>query len=377
MAPIPKPERYSLFKDSSSYIWFFNNYTLYKTDENFSFVRKIGMISYLPVSYYQENSNTIWVGCTDGFYQIINDSIRKVAVNGAVNTNMYMQCFVKRNDTSFLVGSTNGLYEYNYKKNKLQIFPKSAGLSVRSIYISKEKNIYIGSYGQGFFELTDTGLVAFPLDHKSYLTTVHCFLEDNKGFFWVSTNKGLFKMAVKELNNYKAKKTDHVYYQYFDRSNGFNTNEFNGGCTPCGLKMENGLFSLPSLKGLVWFYPDSITQPFSGYKIFVDKVELDNRSIKAEDRFDLGPSFFQLRFFVSSPYFGNQDNQSVEYNLKGLNDQWIRLNDGGEIIYNSLPQGNYVLQLRKKADFGDSHYEYKSDSFRILPHFYETAWFWF
>ena len=376
MAPIPKPERYSLFKDSSSYVWFFNNYTLYKTDENFSFVKKIGTISYLPVSYYQESSNTIWVGCTDGFYQIINDSVRKIAVNGTASINMYMQCFVKRNDTSFLVGSTNGLYEYNYKKNKLQIFPKAAGLSVRSIYISKEKNIYIGSYGQGFFELTDTGLVAFPLDHNSYLNTVHCFLEDNKGFFWVSTNKGLFKMAVKELNNYKSKKTDHVYYQYFDRSNGFNTNEFNGGCTPCGLKLENGLFSLPSLKGLVWFYPDSITQPFSGYKVFIDKVELDNRSIKAEDRFDLGPSFFQLRFFVSSPYFGNQDNQSIEYNLKGLNDQWIRLNDDGEIIYNSLPQGSYVLQLRKKADFGDSHYEYKSDSFRVLPHFYETAWFW-
>ena len=61
---------------------------------------------------------------------------------------------------------------------------------------------------------------------------------------------------------YHPKGKLNMYIIISARNMGFQINEFNAGCQPCGLKMPTGEMVFPSLNGLVFFNPDSIVFNF-------------------------------------------------------------------------------------------------------------------
>src|SRR6185295_3125727 len=112
-------------------------------------------------------------------------------------------------------------------------------------------------------------------DRAGYLSVSHCIVEDSLGFFWISTNRGLFQVSKKDLLNYAQGNQQQVFYLYHDKEEGFYTNEFNGGCQPCAVKLANGYISLPSLNGIVWFAPAALNTILPDKNIFIDKIEID------------------------------------------------------------------------------------------------------
>jgi len=170
------------------------------------------------------------------------------------------------------------------------------------------------------------------------------------------------------------KKTRNVYYAYFDRSAGFNTNEFNGGCQPCGSKLDNGEFTFPSINGMVKFSPLNTLSQKPNKPIYIDKIVLDDKElIDNKKKLSISNSFSRLDIHVSTPYFGNQENLNFEYKLVNEN-VWIKSNN--QIIsFSSLPTGSTILSIRKLNGFGVNNYSYKNIVFVIPPYFYQTWWF--
>src|SRR5690606_7031478 len=101
-----------------------------------------------------------------------------------------------------------------------------------------------------------------PLDGQGFLAHAKCMLKDTAGYFWITTSKGLFRVYGQDFVDYADSRDSRVYYQYYGKSNGFNSNEFNGNCQPCGIVLDNGYFSFPSLNGLVVFNPYSINPDY-------------------------------------------------------------------------------------------------------------------
>ncbi len=153
------------------------------------------------------------------------------------------------------------------------------------------------------------------------------------------------------------------------KESGFNTNEFNGSCTPSGITLGNGKFSFPSLDGLVQFYPDSIHEALPDSKIFIDKFQVDGKEQDIGRDLSLPPSFQHIEVEVAAPFFGLPDNQQLEYNVKGLDHNWYPVNNENKIVLNRFSYGNYILQFRKQAGFGPNNFITTSLSFYIRPFF--------
>src|SRR5690606_19936591 len=116
----------------------------------------------------------------------------------------------------------------------------------------------------------------FPSDENGYLLHAHCIFEDRKGIFWVTTNKGLFRVAKKDLLAYaETGNVANLWFDYFSKWDGFGTNEFNGGCQPCAVRLPNDYVSFPSLNGLVWFKPEEVESEHPNSSIFLDDVTVN------------------------------------------------------------------------------------------------------
>lgn len=286
--------------------------------------------------------------------------------------------YLYQTDPHYLwVGAFDGLYRVSLDNGHIDTVHGIAGIYVRSLYSDQPGRMWITTSDDGLFLLRGTSLIHFPTDRNRYLSAAHCILEDRKGDFWISTNKGLFRVSKKDLLAYADGESHTVYYFYYGKESGFNTNEFNGGCQPCGVKWPNGNFSFPSLNGLVWFNPDTVRPEFPDREIFLREIDLDGRPLEFADTLTLPYDFQRITFFVSTPYMGNFNNLYLETSLQknGGEDIWTPMRGDNAISFTTLPPGNYRLGIRKPKGFGLDNYTYKTVVLMIPPAFWQTGWF--
>ncbi|MBO9611773.1 MAG: histidine kinase [Dyadobacter sp.] len=276
----------------------------------------------------------------------------------------------------FLVCTEKGLKWYDYERNRIDKSVLEA-MPIRTVHAEAANKLWISTYGKGFYLMLNKKLYRMPAGPRQSLTTVHSFIEDGRGYFWLPSNNGLFKVRKNELQAYAERRVDKVNFFRFDRTDGLPTNEFNGGCDPSYLWLKDSLLSLPSMKGLVWFYPHQIKLYYPNGGIFADSLTVKGRSIPFNTKgITLSPDFKRLSIHVSSPYFGNQENLDLEYQVAGLDLDWHKVEKNGEVMIASLPPGDYKLLVRRNgAHFPDSRAQFVLPV-EVQPWFYNTWWFY-
>jgi signal transduction histidine kinase len=247
--------------------------------------------------------------------------------------------------------------------------------SVRTLYEDSSGNVWIGTYGRGWYRYRNaSGLLRMPEDRNHNLSNVHAFVADAKGYLWLSTNNGLFRFLLSDLDGLQ-RSDQPIFYNYFTREYGFLTNEFNGGADPSVITMPDGRIVFPGMNGLVIFDPAKVPAEGPGSVLLIEEVSLDNKAIELPEGASLPPDFNTLSLSVAIPYFGQHNNLQVEYQLSGGSAVWTQLPDDGVININRLTYGDYVLTIRMLKGYGSRDYIYKIISFSVDPHWYQTNWF--
>lgn len=374
-------EKYTLARDKQGRYWGKGGLTLVCVSPDFSQVLHKMDLPHLIGAVYAGTDGNIWVGGKfPGLYYLKN-----------ADPNQGLQFLPATvDDVTWLkegalpdllwVGTGKGLYQVHLPSGRTDTIRGLEQGSIRCIYIPKQREVWITTYNKGVFLYRNNKLTALPLDRQRYMSTTHCITEDDKGYCWLTTNKGLFRVSRQDVLDYADRKQRDLFYYYFGKDQGFNTNEFNGGCQPCAFKYDNGDISLPSLDGLVQFTPSAIRMELPDNKIFVDWVEHDLKLAGAGEHFDLPNNFQTFRLHVSSPYFGDPRNLYFYYSLVNDDQQeeepiWLPVNSDRTITLASLPSGNYRIRIRKLKGFGRDQYIEKVIIIHVQKAFYEKGWF--
>ncbi|MDA3616448.1 sensor histidine kinase [Polluticaenibacter yanchengensis] len=278
---------------------------------------------------------------------------------------------------TFLCYTNKGLKWYDRKSNHFfkTILPSSI---IRSAYYSSPDNLWVTTYGNGFFLYRKGVLVRLPDGPRNALKSAHAIFNDNKGHFWITTNNGLYKVKIKELLDYALGKSENVYYYLFDRSDGIITTEFNGGIIPKSyLLMPDSTLSLPSMQGVIWFNPFKTKVCVPKAPIFISEIYYNNKIYRG-DPFDIQLNYGdakQIKIKIVSPYFGNPLNIALEYSI---NDDpiYFEINQDGFITFNNMAYGEHSITVKKKGINSDDSTHRLSFRIHIKPPFYRTALFY-
>jgi signal transduction histidine kinase len=323
---------------------------------------------------YQAGNGAIWIaGKTNFLGQLTDTSINWLRYPPGEET-FIVAAITEAAGGEMWLGGNTGLIKFNPATGKTMRVRELDNLNVRTLYQDKQGTLWIGTYGAGFYAMAGGKPVKLPLDKAGYLLNTHAFLEDENGYCWITTNQGLFQAKTSDLREYLHSRKI-PYYHYYDRSYGFATNEFNGGCSPSAVVMDNGHFSLPSMYGAVQFDPLKIAPAEPSGPIRVDAVIAGDETYNPEaTSFTIPGKTRQLLFSVSSPYYGHPANQVLRYQLKGQDDAFQDVPPGGNISFSNLAKGTYELILQKQGGFGGKIIS-KRIALYVQPLFYETWWF--
>jgi len=286
------------------------------------------------------------------------------------------------NKDILLLGTSQGLYIMNRKLHYQPIpVPALTGKDVRFIKTDPDGNIWLGTYGSGYYHIAGTKLTRLPEDEHNYLSFVHAIIEDSLGRFWMPTNHGLFVTTRNSLLSFAADHRRKPFLCYFDKTDGLTSSEFNGGGQPSFLFLwhKNGQLSLPTVKGLVFFDPLQVPVFSSAdTTIGIEQIWADNEQISADKkRPEIKNNVRNIIVNVFSSSWGKAANNMPEYQLVKTGDStditsWISVPPSGNIVIPRPSHGNYILVIRKRTGFKDTDYAYQELYFNVLPRWYQT-----
>ena len=377
-SPVNKPspgvyDLYSFFQSSDGQIWYSSYDSLRRTDAGLHKTVTVAYMGRWLSSILEAGNKDILYSNSAQLYRLRGKDVTLLLDHPALPRDADILVIREMSPGELWIGTSDGLFSYDLVRGTLARLPGLEKASVRAIYKARDGSIWIGTYGQGFYKYEKGRYIKMPMDPMNNLSTVHSFMEDQLGYFWLPTNKGLFRVAKKELDRYASGDPENVFYYYFDKSSGFSSNEFNGGCTPCGIVTRDGHFSLPSLDGLIQFDPLDIPVMAPDHPIFIDRMIEEGKKAAPSDHFEQDQDSGSLAFVISSPYFGNPANLHLDYSIRELDNKWHRVNNDGRLVLTGLHKGRYTLTVRKQNSYG--HYSYGTAQWTILPYWYETVWF--
>lgn len=252
----------------------------------------------------------------------------------------------------------------------------------RSFYKDRSGRLWFGSDGSGAFMYQNGRIYQLPLGDLKQLKTVHAFIDDGNGFFWLPTNNGLFKVNINSLVNYITHKTGDIYLYSLNSRDGLSANEFNGGCSPAFQWLSDSTLVLPSMGGLVEFQPSKLEINYPENKIFLDEFRIDTEKTEPSSlnkTIEIKPDFNLLTIKISCPYFGNPRNLQLEYAVHRSSAdgyQWQSVPPTGQLSINTLSAGNYEIIIRKSGYRVDEKNAGLILKIKVLPYFYDTWWFY-
>ncbi|WP_185937409.1 ligand-binding sensor domain-containing protein [Chitinophaga polysaccharea] len=372
-------ENYTLARDKEGRYWGRNGTTLVAVSPDFSRVLHKIELPFLISQVYADQAGNLWVGGKyPGLYYIrtADPGLALQSLPAAV----YDVTYMKEGKPGILwVGTSKGLYRVHLPSGHTDTIKGLEQGNVRSIYIPKYGEVWITTYNRGVFLYHNERLAALPQDRQRYMATTHCITEDDQGYFWLTTNKGLFRISRQDAIDFADGKQRDLYYYYFGKDQGFNTNEFNGGCEPCSIEYDDGGISLPSLDGLVQFTPSAIRMEMPDKGIYIDWAEHNLKPAAASSQFSLPNNFQSFRFHISSPYFGDPRNLQFYYCLEAEENPeeqiWLPVSSDRTITFSTLPSGDYRIRIRKLKGFGGDQYTEKVIAVCVQKAFYEKGWF--
>lgn len=337
-----------------------------------------------PVWSFQEDTGGyMWIGAknallrTDPSHHKIERFVKDEKSPGAI-AGESVWCLFRDREGILWAGTNNGLSRvinsngkisfYNYVPDESNPFALHA-YNIFYIHEDERQQLWLASSDGGLYCFDkSTGRFTNYNEENGLPSNMVCgILEDNKGYLWISTNKGLcvFDPVRKKVVN--------TYYE----SDGLFSNQFNFKCC---FKDRNGRMYFGGKAGMVSFDPGAIKISRYGPKVLISSFKVGYKDFKS---FFLRDSAISLSYpdnnftiDFSSTDFSNPLKNEFAYKMSGLSDNWIFLGNHHTLNISNLSPGDYTLFLRTRnnesAWNGAKMFEAK---ITVYPPFWKSWWF--
>lgn len=351
-----------LMEDSRNNLWFFSE-QMYILAPGNSLMALNTFTGYNPgmgghMSSCEDKQGTIWVGTSRAIARVdlqkrkidyIPFPENKFTSSENLSLNIYYDKF---NDAIFCCTKEEGLYRYDIRKDKLETFNMSNGLTSNHVWCLTVENDTVSWVG------TDVGVNRFiqngdrfhiaPVSSEERIRNakVMAVTMDKNNKLWFTTSQGLFA-----FNTLTGK------YLEFDFSDGLLSNTL----SEVAYMDNEGQIWISSISGLNYFDPENLKFNQFEPNLALRDLRIFNVTIHPNIPFNnhviltqslLKTTYLTLRhdennfqLEVAPIHYANPLKNKIAYRLSEVDKNWIETRNR-IISYNNLPAGNYVLEIK-------------------------------
>lgn len=344
-----------------------------------SSVRRIGQNT-LPngaTDFASDREGNVWIATEEGLFKYKDDrEIAHFTTKDGLQHDKIITLHFDREQNLWL-GTFDGISQLKDGKfiNFAEIENSPKGF-VRYIYEDADGVLWFGTYGDGLVRYKDGKFFNYRVEHGLFNNGVFAILEDERGNFWMSSNRGIHRVSKQELNDFADNKIPKLNSVSYDESDGMANIEGNGGRLPSAIKAKDGKFWFPTMGGVAIVDPNAETVNTNPPPTIIEDVSLDRKSVeKLQSEIELKPNQTSLEIRYTGLSLIKSNQIKFRYRLEGLEENWVEAGTRREANYSYLPAGNYTFRVIAANANGVWNTEGASVKIVVHPYFYQTWWF--
>ncbi len=383
---------------------------------------------------YQDRAGNLWLGTWHGLYRFREGRFAPLAgAFGPGEPRGEVLAILEHSDGRLLVGTSQGLYEHpggasaqgagwvhragvlgapepivrvileardgalwlgtnghgviHYRDGRFTAVTTREGLAsdlVRAIHQDRDGLLWIGTEDRGLSRL-DPATLGRPggpeialVDKRHGLADngIHQILEDDRGWLWMSSNRGLFRVRRGEINALIAGETDLLDVGSYSERDGLPNREANGGVQGAGIRTRDGRLWFPTQGGVVILDPETAVRDLPVPPVHIEGVRAGGLEIApAHGVVTLEPEARTFSVEYTALSFRAPERLLFRTFLEGYDDRWQDAGPERARTYTKVPPGRYTFRVRARSSDGVWNEAGASLRLVVRPFFYETWWF--
>jgi len=270
--------------------------------------------------------------------------------------------------------TSNGLVELTSAGFVNYPIEEESGKSGTALCVHEDANhdLWIATLGLGLIRWRAGHLTSFKMKDGLFDDTIWSVLEDNSGYLWMTSNRGLSRVRKSDLNDFADHKRSDIPPVLYGTKDGLLDSEFNGAMQAMGWKTADGKLLFASTKGVVEVDPEHFQANAPPPPIVIEKVLVDDKLIGTGAHLPVGAGKLQFNF-AALTYLGQQD-VNYQYKLEDFDKNWVDARTPRVAPYTNVPPGAYTFKVRGSNSDGIWN-EGEPFSFVLEPRFSQTLLF--
>ena len=286
-----------------------------------------------------------------------------------------VNCLLEDATGAIWIGTHSGVVRYANGAFSRVTDPTLANETIMVFFSDTPGTLWVGTY---------TGLVRFKDGKGERITvaqglpddSVFNVLPDAKGYLWMSSNKGIWRVSRRELEEVADGRRARVRANSYDERDGLRTVETNGGSQPAGWRARDGRLWFTTLRGVVMVDPNNARLDRRPPEVLIQEVRVHGQGVPLAPKLVLEPGKqdLDIRFTVFAPQ--SPLRVPVRYRLENFDEDWVNPEGRRLASYTRLPPGHYRFHVMVADREGVWREPGAVLEVTLQPWFYETQWFY-
>ena len=321
---------------------------------------------------YEDSGGALWIGTDAGIARYANGVV--TLFSGPVARATIVSIHQDRGATIWVSTRGAGLFRFHDGVFIAEATHDTTGTDlITALHEDSTGALWFGTIGSGLHRLKNGRISSFRKTQGLFDDTIHALLEDDSGNLWMSSNKGIWRASIADLDRVASGRAATFRSVSYGVADGMRSSECNGSAQPAGWRGDDGRLWFPTLKGVVVVDPQRLAHNAVPPSIVLEHVRADGRDMSIGARIPAGRG--DLEFEYSALSFVAPDRMTFRYKLEGFDPAWVEAGPRRTAYYTNIPPGTYTFRVTATNNDGVWNESGVSVALVLLPHFYQTAWF--
>jgi signal transduction histidine kinase len=323
----------------------------------------------------EDAQGALWLAAPGGLSVVRGKQFRNVVAGGPLLID-FVVTLAQGRDGAIWAGSY-GKGMWRVKGDVRRQYTTSDGLSseqIRSLYEDAQGTLWIGTFGGGLNALRDGRFVHYTARDGLLSDNIGKVFDDGESL-WLSTTRGICRIAKKQLQEFSAGKRSRLEPQNYGVEDGLRSAQ----CAPAyptaggGIRTADGRLWFTTGRGLAVLDPDAQKPGALSPVAHLVQMTANGDPVDLSRPARLAPGNERLQIRYTGIHLSAPERVQYFYRLEGLDADWVAAGGRRVINFNTLHHGHYRFNVRAELPGGPGSQQ--SYEFDMLPQFWETAWF--
>jgi signal transduction histidine kinase/ligand-binding sensor domain-containing protein len=321
---------------------------------------------------YEDREGTVWIGGAKGdrpggLYRFREGKMDQLpGISGVQN-------MTDDRNGGFWVMANQGLF--HMRGGRITPYDQTQGPPRRAVdfYQDSAGTLWFATNDGELSRLRDSRLKAITFKKGQSNGVLLRLLDDGRGSLWISSHQSIFRVSLKELNDFADGRLSSILPVSYGVAEGMRSSDCNWG-SPGIWKTTDGRIWFPTVRGVVAIDPNAgsrLPPPVVLEEAWANKVALrrDGRTSAPG-----GNNTFDFQFIALS--FSAPEKVHFKYRLEPYDKDWVDPGNQRTAHYTNMAPGEYSFHVIAANSFGIWNDQGTSVRFVLRPHFYQTNLFY-